>query len=332
MLPSDAVIAITSRCNARCNMCSVWQSKGTDRLRPDHIVKLPRSLRTVNITGGEPFLHPQLPDFVAAVRRHLPRAVTTISTNGLLTDHIAQMTPDLLARDRHLRIAVSIDGLGDTHDRIRGVPGAFNRAIQTIEQLKRIGFRGLRLAMTLSEANSDQLLPVAALTRKFKLELSLVPAHASAVHFLTSDTAPANLEVLQPQLEIFISRLLRSVSPRLWLRAHFADRVGKYIACRLPSFSCRAGNDFFFLQADGTIYPCNVCSKPLGNIIEADFHRIWFSPEADLVRQEVSKCHRQCWMVCNARSYYRAHFLQVLLWIFAQKFRAHFRYFFSPKS
>ena len=50
---SDAVIAITYRCNARCTMCTVWRSKYRDLLTPDHIAKLPRSLRTANITGGE---------------------------------------------------------------------------------------------------------------------------------------------------------------------------------------------------------------------------------------------------------------------------------------
>ena len=335
MLPSDVAIAITSRCNARCSMCSVWQSDLPDRLTPAHIAKLPGSLRTVNLTGGEPFLHPQLPDFVSAVRSHLPRAVTTISTNGLLSDRIEQMAPDLLSRDRHLRIAVSIDGLGQVHDRIRGIPGSFDRALGTVEQLKRISakkFAGLRLAMTLSQANSDQLLAVADLAQKLNLELSLVPAHASEVHFLTSQTPPPQMSTLLPQLEVFVSCLLRSASPRQWLRAHFADRVKKYLTGSLPKFSCRAGRDFFFLQSDGTVYPCNVCSPSLGNIIEADFDRIWFSSAADSARCSLAKCTRQCWMVCTARSYYRAHPLDVLFWILAHKASAHWRDLFSRKS
>jgi radical SAM protein with 4Fe4S-binding SPASM domain len=313
-------------------MCSVWQSDLTDRLAPAHIAKLPCSLRTVNLTGGEPFLHPQLPDFVSAVRSHLPKAVTTISTNGLLSDRIIQMTPDLLDRDKHLRIAVSIDGLADTHDRIRGLPGAFDRAIQTVEHLKSINFLGLRLAMTLAQANSDKLLAVADLAQEFNLELSLVPAHASEVHFLTSDTSTPEMNALLPQLEVLVSRLLRSASPRQWLRAHFADRVKKYLTGSLPKFSCRAGRDFFFLQSDGTLYPCNVCSPALGNIVETDFHRIWSSSPADSPRCSLAKCPRQCWMVCTARSYYRAHPLDVLFWIVAHKTRAHWRALFNRQS
>ena len=335
MLPSDVAIAITSRCNARCSMCRVWQSDLPDRLAPAHIARLPASLRTVNITGGEPFLHPQLPDFVWAVRAYLPRAVTTISTNGLLSDRIGQMVPDLLSRDPRLRIAVSIDGLADVHDRIRGVPGAFDRAIQTVEHLKRIGakkFPSLRLAMTLSDANSDQLLPVADLARKYDLELSLVPAHASEVHFRTTTAAAADTNIVLPQLDILISRLLRASSPRQWLRAHFADRVGKYLTGSLPKFSCRAGRDFFFLQSDGTVYPCNVCSPALGNIIDTDLDQIWSSPAALAARTSLAKCPRQCWMVCTARSYYCTHPLDVLSWILAHKFAAHWRGLFARES
>ena len=323
MPPSDAVIAITYRCNARCTMCSVWRNKHIDRLEPAHLAKLPRSLRTVNITGGEPFLHPRLPDFIAAVRKYLPRARTTISTNALLTQRIRQMLPDLLARDPRLRIAVSLDGLADAHDHIRGLPGAFDQTLQTIDHLKHAQFPGLRLAMTISQANSDQLLPVADLAKKLNLELGIVPAHASPVHFHSLKVAPPKLDVLLPQLDLFINRLLRSASPKAWLRAHFARRVAQYITASIPPFPCPAGSDFFFLQADGTIYPCNISSPPLGNIIKNDFDRIWSSPSADAIRQGLAKCSRRCWLVCTARSYYRAHPLRVLLWILSHKFRAH---------
>ena len=325
MSVSDAVVAITYRCNSRCTMCSVWRSKHRDRLTPAHIAKLPRSLRTINITGGEPFLHPQLPDFISAVRQHLPHAITTISTNALLTDRIEQLLPDLLDRDPRLRIAVSIDGLAEVHDRIRGLPGGFESTIQTIKHLKQANFQSLRLSMTLSRANSDQLLPVAELARKLDLELGIVPAHASNVHFFAAKITAPKLDVLLPQLNIFINQLLRSGRPKLWLRAHFAHRVGQYITGSLPAFACSAGNDSFFLQADGSVYPCNICSPPLGNIIEDDFNALWSATSASDIRRELRQCDRRCWMVCTARPYYRAHPIKILLWIFSNKFRAHFQ-------
>jgi radical SAM protein with 4Fe4S-binding SPASM domain len=197
--------------------------------------------------------------------------------------------------------------------------------MQTINYLKKAQFRGLRLSMTLSRANSDQLLPVAQLARKLDLELGIVPAHASNVHFFAAKIISPKLDVLLPQLDVFIIQLLRSGSPKLWLRAHFAHRVGQYITGSLPAFSCSAGDDFFFLQADGPIYPCNICSGPMGNIIEDDFAALWSSTTASDIRTELRKCDRRCWMVCTARSYYLAHPLKILLWILSHKFRAHFQ-------
>ena len=329
MPPSDAVVAITHRCNGRCLMCNVWRSKAEDVLAPGHIAKLPGSLKTVNITGGEPFLHSELSGFVAAVRRHMPGATTTISTNGLLSDRVGELLPELLSADSRLRIAVSIDGLAENHDRIRGREGAFARAMETIKLLKKAKFKGLRLGMTLSEANSDQLLAVAELAREYEAELSVVPAHASAVHFRNEQCAPAEGEVVLPQLEVMVDQLLRSFRPKLWLRGHFADRIGQYLSGRLRRFPCSAGDDFFFLQADGNVYPCNVCSEPWGNIIEDDFDSIWNSAKAELARQSISRCERGCWMVCTARGYYRTHKFEVLSWIVAHKLQAHVRNLFG---
>ena len=62
--PRDAVIAVTHRCNAHCVMCNVWKSRRRDELQPEHMGKLPASLKTINLSGGEPFLRADLPEFV----------------------------------------------------------------------------------------------------------------------------------------------------------------------------------------------------------------------------------------------------------------------------
>ena len=61
MMPVDAVLAVTYRCNARCTMCGIWSSKPVAELPPAAYARLPASLRDVNLTGGEPFLRDDLP-------------------------------------------------------------------------------------------------------------------------------------------------------------------------------------------------------------------------------------------------------------------------------
>ena len=81
--PIDAVVAVTYRCNSRCIMCNIWQIKNFPEINYEEYLKLPSSLRDINISGGEPFLREDLVDIVRVIKRACPKAKITISTNGL---------------------------------------------------------------------------------------------------------------------------------------------------------------------------------------------------------------------------------------------------------
>ena len=66
--PFDAVIAVTYRCNARCQMCNIWQVKDHDDCKPEDYRVIPTSLRHINVSGGEPFLRADLPEIIWPVR------------------------------------------------------------------------------------------------------------------------------------------------------------------------------------------------------------------------------------------------------------------------
>jgi len=328
LFPTDAVIAVTHRCNARCVMCNVWKRSDPDRLAPGHLRRLPISLRTVNLSGGEPFLRDDLPEFVREVRARCRRAVVTISTNAFLPERIEMMMAEILRIDPTVRLAVSLDGLGESHDQIRGVPGAFEKAMRLIETLRAKGYGGLRLSMTLSRGNLDQLLGVAELADRLGVELGVVAAHGVKTHL---DVEPGvfgeffgkNPAWLHEPFEAVIARWLRSSDPRRWLRAHFAARTYYFLTDRPWQFRCRAGEDFFFLQADGDVYHCSVQGKAMGNIIDQPWETLWRSPAADEARQAARHCPEHCWMICTVRGVYRKRVQRVFLWIAWAKLRAH---------
>jgi MoaA/NifB/PqqE/SkfB family radical SAM enzyme len=205
-------------------MCNIWKGDTPDRLLPEHMRKLPPELRTINISGGEPFLRDDLVEFVREVRGRCPAAAITISTNAFLPDRIAEKMPELRRIDPDIRLAVSLDGLGATHDRIRGVAGAYDRAIELIARLAADGYRGLRLSMTLSGENLDQLTDVAGLAGELGLELGIVAAHGAGTHLgigsqdVAVDRIPA---WLGGSFEKVIAPRLRSWRAKNWLRAHF---------------------------------------------------------------------------------------------------------------
>lgn len=326
--PRDAVVAVTSRCNAHCVMCNVWQHPQADALAPEHMAKLPPSLASVNLSGGEPFLRDDLEQFVLQVRRRCRRARITISTNGYLADRIADRVESMVRIDPRLRLAVSLDGLGAAHDTVRGDAGAYERVIRLLDLLQGRGYRGLRLSMTIGAANADQLPAVAELARTRGLELGVVAAHRCRTH-MRMDRQPAGPsgQRVRAGFQRVLLQWLRSWQPRHWLRAHFAAGTYRHLAGTPQPLICGAGGDFFFLQADGTVYSCGSEGRVMGNLVSHEWDELWNSPAAGQARAQSGGCGRNCWMVCTVRTWYRRNLPAVAAWVVRSKLLAHLRLF-----
>lgn len=124
-------IILTYRCNAKCNMCDVWHNPTdpAEGIGLDVIEKIPEMFFT-NITGGELFCRQDLPEIVALLRKKTKRIV--ISTNGYFTDKIIA----LCEKYPDLGIRISIEGLRETNDAIRGIPDGYNRTMKTLKNLR----------------------------------------------------------------------------------------------------------------------------------------------------------------------------------------------------
>lgn len=95
-------------------------------------------------SGGEPLCRPDLADLAEYAVAKGMRAV--VSTNGTrITDAVARR----LAAVGLSYVGISLDGLRETNDRFRGVPGAFDRALEGIRTCRRAGIKvGLRYTIT----------------------------------------------------------------------------------------------------------------------------------------------------------------------------------------
>lgn len=89
--PADAVVAVTYDCDARCVMCNIWKSPPSRVIPPETFAKLPSSLKTINVSGGEPFLRDDLPEIVRCIKSACPASRIIISTNSLQPERIALM-------------------------------------------------------------------------------------------------------------------------------------------------------------------------------------------------------------------------------------------------
>jgi SynChlorMet cassette radical SAM/SPASM protein ScmF len=141
---------VTDRCNLKCRHCwlsphSIPAAKQEVGKREGYTEGLsvsvmrdvinqarPLGLHTIKLTGGEPFLRSDIMDFVSLF--HEQELTVDIETNGTLIDEsIARKLKQYKVRT----ISVSLDGAEhETHDRFRGVDGAFAMATRGIDHLR----------------------------------------------------------------------------------------------------------------------------------------------------------------------------------------------------
>ena len=130
--PIQLILFITDRCNARCIHCFNWRAlnQGDDGLTLEELQRLSGELGpllTLGISGGEPFLRQDIAAVFRLFAGDNGLRDIAIPTNGLMPARIAAHVRDMLDQDSPTRVTISLslDGLPDLHDHIRGVPGNF---------------------------------------------------------------------------------------------------------------------------------------------------------------------------------------------------------------
>ena len=162
---------VTSRCNSLCRTCFYFDKLNSpDDLTVDQIARISETappFRKLWISGGEPFLRAELAEIVAMFVRRNGVGNVNLPTNGLLPDKIFPIMDRMLelAPAASIDLNFSIDGLQQTHDRIRGVPENFVRTLATIREAAR-RYRGVRrlrrnVLTVITRENSAEILALA---------------------------------------------------------------------------------------------------------------------------------------------------------------------------
>ena len=170
----NGTVIVTYRCNARCNMCNRYKkpSKPDEEISIETIKKLPRMYFT-NITGGEPFIREDLKEIVRELYKKSDRIV--ISTNGFFTDRII----DLCKEFPNIGIRISIEGLEETNNKIRGLDDGFNRGLTTLKKLVEMGMKDVGFGMTVQDGNAKDLVELYKLSDKMNMEFATASLHNS---------------------------------------------------------------------------------------------------------------------------------------------------------
>ena len=322
-MPVDAVVAVTYRCNARCVMCNIWQIKDFPEMAPKEYLKLPASLKDVNISGGEPFLRTDLVEIIKNVKKACPKAGINISTNGFLVDTIKRVLPEIKKVYPQIAISVSVDGIGKMHEEVRRVPNAWNKVLETIRYCRdELGIKNVKLAFTLNGLNFKQLNEAHEWSDRLGVQFTMAVAHSSDIYFGKDNVIDVDPGFLEEEFKKVIKKLIKSLSPKDWVRAYFVNGLLRITKGKRRPLESYAGEDFMYLDPKGDVYPSVIDNIIMGNI-EGDekFEELWYSKQADKARNDVKGFENNYWMVCTARSAIKRNPLKVANWIFKNKLR-----------
>ena len=309
----DGILAVTYRCNARCTMCYTWQHPSDKKLEisAKDLDSLPQMVR-LNVTGGEPFLKDDLGEILEVVKKKARRVV--ISSNGILT----KRTLEVMSRHKDVGIRVSVDGMEEVHDAIRGFKGANQKSLETLRGLKELGLKDLGIAVTISDRNAKDLAPLFRLAEKEGVELATAVLH-NAYYFHKEDNAIVNKEFVGDEIGKLLAAYLGSSHPKNWFRAYFTQGLVDHVNGKPRSMKCTMATDSFFVDPFGYVRPCNVMDLPFGNIKEKSFQEIWESPEAEEARKRVGCCQTNCWMIGSVGHLMRKNPWKPIGWIASHK-------------
>lgn len=322
-MPTDVSIITTYRCQMRCKMCDIWKypTDTQKEISAKELEVLPDDFKFVNLTGGEPFQREDLEDIVEVMFRKAPRIV--ISTSGWHKDRILK----LAERFPNIGIRVSIEGIQETNDFLRGREDGYHKGYSLLQDLKEMGVKDIGFGMTISNHNHQDIIPLYKISQNLGMEFATAAFHNS-FYFHKEDNLIDQKDAVNADIEKLINTQLKENHPKSWFRAFFNFGLVNYINGGRRMLPCEAGSANFFIEPYGEVYPCNgledgVWKQSMGNIREAkSFNEIWYSERANEVREHVANCPKNCWMVGTAAPVMKKYIKHPAIWVAKNKLKS----------
>lgn len=315
---------VTSRCNARCPFCFYWQNRHTkrDELTLEEVEKVSASmgdLLWLLMSGGEIFVRKDLPEIVETFYRNNHPVIITLPTNGFAPNLILPAVERILTNcpESSVVVKVSLDGLGEEHDRMRNTPGNYEKAMETWEGLHQLRqrFENLQIGINTvfcrdNQDNMDEIIDFVN---------TLPSCETHTISLIRGDPASdGHKEIDLEKYKKAVGRLeqdLKGDKPKMY---HFTlarlktaqDLVQRNLIYETARQSrrllpCFAGRIAAVMGEEGDIYPCEILEDSMGNVRDAgyDFNKVFFSERADQIRARINRsqcyCTHECYFVTN---------------------------------
>ena len=321
--PISLVHFITNRCNARCSFCFIdFDNPETfkDELTIDEIEKITKNLGdnllNINITGGEPFARKEITQILDIYCKNTSIESIYITSNGSLPDRAIKSLTYITEKYKNIKINVqlSIDDIGESHDKIRKIKNLFNSAIDSFHSLKKINNVHPIVGITVSLENCSKVLELYnTLKKNYKIDafkaiavrdegvyktpnkdkLKILDAYNKLSNQIIEDSnnkiiTNYNYDKLKSKLHFHKDKLMYNYIKRNFLNPKYESR-------------CYAGGLFGIIGSKGEVYACELLQeKKIGNLRDHDlnFMKIWTSEENKQIKNFIKKTNCNCTYEC----------------------------------
>jgi radical SAM protein with 4Fe4S-binding SPASM domain len=287
-------------CNLKCEMCNHWRETREPPVSAERFKAIICELgdmgtRKIHISGGEPMLRPQIPEFVE-LASSLGIKVT-MTTNGTLVNKVIAKR---LVEGGLRGVNISIDSpLRKMHEKIRGVEGAFKATTRAVELFRRYRHKGkltIRINTVVSRTNYQTLETLPDLAHRLGADgINLIPV---------DDHCGETLSMRRKDIALFNEEIAPRIAERaqtLGLMVSDEDafpfgqtesevrlgRAGRYAFGYYDEHPCYAPWTHSLIDFNGNVYVCCMTREripPIGNIRIHSFKEIWESAAYQRIR------------------------------------------------
>lgn len=248
-----AFIEITNLCNMKCKHCMNWSIKNAkEGFEREKILKLIDELHEIKteevyISGGEPLLYPYI-DEVILYASSLGIKVT-LATNALeVPKHLETIKKGVQL------VSISLDGIEETHDNFRGVPGAFHNCVEVFKLLEKNNIKS-RISAMIWKENYEELEEMISLAKSCgvsKVNLAfLIPAGRAK----TDETIKLPIEKYKETVEMVAKLREKYKSDNFDIELRRTNILDK------DSIDCPGGKNLIHINVDGKVSPCSWIAK-----------------------------------------------------------------------
>jgi len=295
--PHHAQWMITKKCNYRCIGCNVWREPDGRELSTIEIKKGLDILKKLGVfeivlSGGDPLLREDAGEIVKYASE---RFVTTIYDNG-------SMAAEKIEALRNVDfVAISIDSLDPAkNDHIKGVQGAWKKAVRTVETLRDEGIK-VAVTPTISQLNLHEIVDITNYFSQKNVPLwyCLYSYDISADVNQLFKIGKVNDEFVITDKQAMVNLCdslieMKKKNKNILMTTKLLTAVRNLYLYDKRTWNCSALQNFFMIDHLGRIAGCH--SHNIAATI-FDLPKLWDSPEFDLLRSTYHKC-TQCTYLC----------------------------------